>query len=436
MKQLFTTLLMGSMALGSALGQGVTMSLEECMAYGVENGISVQSSKLNSLNSQEDKTQATASLFPSLSADVGLNNSWGRSIDPETNTYGTASNLSNSYSISAYLTLFDGLSNINTLRASKVKVEGGEFELQNARDKKQLDVMQLYFDVLYYTQSVELTEEQLEAAEAVLELTKSQYDLGLKSDADVALAAAEVASYDLLKTQQQSTLAQSDLNLKEAMNFPFDTILHLVPQSISGEWHNAENFDIEGNIEVRIARNSVKESELNLKVAKGRYLPSLGVGAGYGTNYFKNFGSGLSTMSFGEQLKTNYGYYVGASLSIPIFSNLSIRTSVNKHKNYLKQAKLNAKETELRIEKAAKESLTRCESSYKEYLSATRKTEANTIAYKAMSAKYSKGMVSIIDLQKTSTELLIAKAAKLRAELNYLKEGIMVNYYINGKINN
>ena len=103
------------------------MSLEDCMAYAVEHSTTV-GQQVNSLeSSRQDYISAVASALPSIGASTGGNVSFGRSIDPETNTYTTTSTFSNSYGISASMTVFNGLSTINSIRATKVlRAKGAE----------------------------------------------------------------------------------------------------------------------------------------------------------------------------------------------------------------------------------------------------------------------------------------------------------------------
>ena len=162
------------------------MSLEDCMAYAVEHSTTV-GQQVNSLeSSRQDYISAVASALPSIGASTGGNVSFGRSIDPETNTYTTTSTFSNSYGISASMTVFNGLSTINSIRATKVLRAKGAEDLQLARDEVAMNAMSAYFDVVYYTGAVEIAREQLATSRKELEQVRMHYELGDKAPADVA----------------------------------------------------------------------------------------------------------------------------------------------------------------------------------------------------------------------------------------------------------
>ncbi|MFI3285719.1 MAG: TolC family protein [Rikenellaceae bacterium] len=429
MKKLVQILAFVALSLSSRAG--TPMTLEEAQRYAVENNIEIKIEEQTAASTRQDRVEAVAALFPSLSASSSVNNSYGRSIDPETNTYTTVGNVSNSYNLTTYLTVFSGLRNINALKASRLKMEMSGHSVAQKQDAVELNVMRLYFDALYYGESAKIVSEQKAAAEKVLELTTKQEELGVKSAADVALSASQVASYELLLTQQESLHSQALLNLKEAMNYPFDEELILSDNSSIESTTTATIFNIEANPEYQKAASQVEVSRTNLKIARGSYAPTLAVGAGYNNYYFTSLAEGYTPPTFTSQLKINYGYYIGASLSIPIFDNLSRRTTVARSRFALRTAQLELKRTQQRVSKAATEAMLNRNNSLKESQSAHAKVEASELANQAMQKRYKQGAASIIDLQTTSNELLKARAEELRARFNYLIECRIVEYYFN-----
>ena len=155
----------------------VRMTLNDCMAYAVEHSPAVRRQDYTNRNYRQDYIESVASLVPSLSGTVGASTSFGRSVDPETNTYTDVSNLSNNYSVSGQMPLFAGLSGINTIRVAKAMRLMGLEELQQAKDETALKTMQAYFDVVYYTESVRLAREQLETSTANLAKSRKLLEL-------------------------------------------------------------------------------------------------------------------------------------------------------------------------------------------------------------------------------------------------------------------
>lgn len=198
------------------------------MRYAVEHSPAVRRQDYTNRNYRQDYIESIAALVPSVSGSIGASTSFGRSVDPETNTYTDVSNFDNSYSVSGQMPLFAGLTGINTVRAARIMRLQGVEELQLARDEIALKTMQAYFDVVYYTGSVRLAREQLKTSTAELGKSRKLFELGLKSAADVAEVESQQASDDYLLTQQENNLALAEIALAEAMNYPADRPLRIV----------------------------------------------------------------------------------------------------------------------------------------------------------------------------------------------------------------
>ena len=69
-----------------AAGGQENWTLDDCMLYAVEHNYEVKSSQLAYDDTRSDYRSAVASFFPTVGASLGADFSFGRSIDPETNT--------------------------------------------------------------------------------------------------------------------------------------------------------------------------------------------------------------------------------------------------------------------------------------------------------------------------------------------------------------
>lgn len=417
----------------SSLAQ--TMTMEECMAYAVEHSLSVGRQELNLDNAKMNYRESIASLFPSVSAGVSASTNFGRSIDPETNNYTTVSTFSNSYSLSASMPVFAGLRYVNTIRAAKVARERGYSDLQVARDKVAMEVMKAYIDVLYYKGTVEIAAEHLEASRMQLRQAETLFECGRKSRAEVAEVAAQEANYDYLLTEQQNNLAMAWIKLREVMNYPQDArldVIELEGIAMPGGMANEDEvvkFALANNVQVVSSELAVKEYELHYKRAKGAWFPTISLSAGISTNYFTGFDSKVSYPSFSSQFKNNMGEYVGVSISIPIFSNLSRKASVRTSRNALRNAELEMAATRNAVESDVVQACRRMVGYSKQYNLAVRKVEASRLAYDGIVAKFGEGLVTAIELQNASTTLLQAKSECLSSRLQYIIEKRMVDYY-------
>ena len=419
----------------SAPESSAPMTLDACMRYAVEHSPAVRRQDYANRNYRQDYIASVAALVPSVNGAVSASTSFGRSVDPETNTYTDVSNFDISYSASGQMPLFAGLTGINTVRAAKVMRLQGVEELQLARDEVALRTMEAYFDVVYYTGSVRLAREQLETSAAELAKSRKLLELGLKSAAAVAEVESQCASDDYLVTQQENNLALAEIALSEAMNYPADRPLVIDTDIAVGTPAGAVPFDdvlayaLDNHPKALAAGYDVRHSRLQFSVAKGNLYPSISVGGGYSTNFFMNLDDRTQYAAFPAQFRDNRGYYFSAQLSIPIFGGLSRRTSLNRARNNWRIAELRRVETLRALQSEIAQAYQQMLGYGKEFVQASKKSDAAQLAYDAVAGKYERGMVSALDLQTAADKLLQARSERLRARLQYIVRVRLVEYY-------
>lgn len=411
------------------------MTLEACMKYAIEHSTSVQQQEIALEDARQNYIGAVASAMPSINASTGGTMNYGRSIDPETNTYTTTSTFNNSYSLSGSLTVFNGLSTINTIKATKVMRAMGVEELQLARDQIAMNTMSAYFDVVYYYGTVEIAQEQLRTSQLELKQVQEQYELDLKAPADVAEVEAQVANYDYLLTEQQSNLELALIELRKVMNYPqeepleIDTEVDIEGMLITETLEEVLSYALVYNPQIRSKEMNSRYYELNYASTKGRYLPSISLSGGFSTNYFVNVDSPGNYAKYFNQLGNNRGYYVGMSMSIPIFSGLSRRVAKHRAKLQYDNAILAHTEQRRTLESEVAKTYQEMQNFGKQYIMSKKKVQANDLAYRSVSQKFAEGMVTAIDLQTASNNLLQARSDLLHARLQYIIKCRMVGYY-------
>jgi Outer membrane protein len=431
-----------------------TLTLKECISYALEHNINVQKQRYYIDNYKLDKTGSIASFFPSISANSGISANYGRSIDPATNTYTTVGNLGNNYSVSASMPLFAGFQYINSVKLANTLVIKGKKELSNIENELILKTMQLYFNAIYYNSTVNIGKEQLANSQLTLEQAKVLEELGKKSRADVAQIEAQTVTEELFLTKQQNLYNLTILELKQLINWHpdknlniNDTIVNqLIPlytdengtsiltkQMVDEIILDALNL----NPKIDMYRYNLKSKEYSLRIAQGKYLPSIYLSGAYGTNYYDNLSGGRSnSVGFWDQLKNNKGYGFGATLSIPIFNGLSKRVYVRQQKNNLKIANKELENAIIKVGAEVEKTAMEINGFIKESELAKSKVTAAQLAYEAVSEKFIHGSVNPMDLQTSANQLLTAKSELLNANLQLIVKCYLLEYYKTGNFFN
>lgn len=426
-------------------------SLDDCMKYAVEHATEVKREVVNARQRKQDYQHAVAGFLPTVTGGVQGQYAWGRNIDPETNTYNNVTTFNNYYQLYAELNVFDGFATINALKQAKLSRDYSATAMQKIQDDRAIDVMQKYVDAAYAEASIQIASEKLNESKRMLAKMKRLYELGEKGRPDVVQMESQVAEDEYNLTHQENVAKQSLLALKSAMNFPVDEELKIQINEeqkiqINGELNlklNAENEAIpefginyetvyQGfqNIspDLKSAEYEVERARYDYKIAKGRLLPSLSLGGGISTNYYKNLSQKGQYDGFASQFRNNQGEYLALTLSIPIY-NSDHWHSVKKARNDWQLAQVNLEETRRKLHDQIAQAVMDAEGYAKELHQMQKKVASDSLAYHMSSRKFEEGMLSTFDLHTAAQTLLESRIKELQMQMLLIIKQRLVAYY-------
>ena len=462
MKNLFITHVVVALALAvtvSASGQttgqaGVerdsVMTLKECMAYAISNSTKIRIQQAAIGDAQIDRRDAALRLFtPSISANTYAYYNFGRSIDPQTNTYFNTTSFHNNYGVSAGYDLFDGFQAVNNYKISKTGMLIADSQEKQAEADICLAVMEAYYNVVYYKRLADVYEEQVSVAGQALVKARRQEELGQKGHADVIQMEADLADrqYELINTR--NLYEQQRMTLADLMFWPVDEELNIVTDfrsfaaaqddNRSGQEGGAAilrepvteesiiDFALEHNPGVRIARWQQLNAKRQLNTSKWQLLPTIGLYAGWSTSYYTYQGS--QTASFANQFKNNGGEYVQISLQIPIWNRLSKYSAISRRQHALDKATAELDQKRRDVESEVRRAIQDRDGSAAAYQQAQRKAEVQSEAYSLNLKKLEQGLISPLEFQTASNNFLKAQADEMYSLFSYLIKQAVVRYY-------
>ena len=410
-------------------------SLDDCMKYAVKHATEVKREVVNVRQRKQDYQHAVAGFLPTVSGGVQGQYAWGRNIDPETNTYNNVTTFNNYYQLYAELNVFDGFATINAFKLARLSRDYSTTAMQRTQDNIAIDVMQKYVDAAYAEASIQIASEKLDESNRMLAKMKRLYELGEKGCPDVVQMESQVAEDEYNLTHQENVAKQSLLALKSAMNFPVDEELKLELKSgykeVSESGVNYETV-YQGfqhiSPDLKSAEYEVERARYDYKIAKGRLLPSLSLGGGISTNYYKNLSQKGQYDGFASQFRTNQGEYLALTLSIPIY-NSDCWHSVKKARNDWQLAQVNLEETRRKLHDQIAQAVMDAEGYAKELHQMQKKVASDSLAYHMSSRKFEEGMLSTFDFHTAAQTLLESRIKELQMQMLLIIKQRLVAYY-------
>ena len=417
----------------------LTMNLKACMRYAVEHSTKMRISQADIRDAQIDRRDAILSAFtPSIDGGTYAYYNFGRSIDPETNTYTVVTSFHNGYSLSAGINLFNGFQAVNNLKITKTAQQMGLTKEQQIEDQLCLATMEAYCNVLYFTELEKALQGQVATAEKALQLATRQEQLGQKSHADVVQVQSDLAERRYLLTTCRNNLNNAVITLKDVMLWPMDEPLKVDESIAQQTLLVTDPVDAPSIVSqakqtmpsVLLAEGTMKNARVALKTARWQLLPRLSLYGGWSSSYFTYPGrEGYVPTPYFDQIRDNRGEYIQLSLNIPIYDHLSKHSNIAKKKNAYDRAEAEYEQSLRDVEAEVLRAVADRDGAADALQQAEARAVLQQEAFALNNKRFEQGLISSIEYQTASNNYLNALAEQLNARLQYFIKSSVVTYY-------
>ena len=421
-------LLLALLICASHFAGAKSWTLQECVEYALANNITLKKTLINRISAHEDMLQSQAALLPSLSATTNQNityRPW-----PETgaasvqNGYVQASvdkfYYNGSYGVSTNWTVWDANRTRNTVRLNALAEQQAELDSAITANSIQEQIAQLYVQILYAADVIEVNKKSLETSRKNEERGQEFYNVGKMSRADLSQLTAQRAQDEYSVVEAESNLRNYKRQLKQLLQLTgdeeFDVVLSVdvfdemalaeIP-SVKDVYENA----VAMRPEIRAARLGIEQSALNMKIASAQMLPTISFNASAITNT-----TSLSDNSWGIQLKNNFNLGAGFSINIPIFDNRQYKTAYNKALLQRQSYMLDLQDKQTELYSTIENYWLQAVNNQNKYKAAVAATQSASESYALLSGKFKEGLINIIELMEGRDKLIMAQQNELQAK--------------------
>lgn len=404
--------------------------LNNCINYALENNIQVKQKKLSVTSNELDLSEDKSAWLPSLNASVSENLSNSKD---KTNADSWAASNGTSFSLTASMPIYQGGTIKNNIRKSQLSVEQANVEVEITQKSIILSIVQAYLDVLYTKESVDYYGEVVLASKKQVERSNDLFNAGSIVRKDLAQMEAQLASDNYSLTVAKNNLTSRTTDLKQLLEIPVaDTFAVSFPEvqvidSLASFPSKLEAINAAMSImpEIRNSQVNNQIAEVNFRITKSGYLPSLSLNAGYSTDYSSSLSGGFS-----NQLSNNQLQKVGLTLNVPIFNRFSTKTSVQQSKIGMEQARLSALETEKNLQQQVETIYQDAVAGIYRYKSAKTQMELADESYRLSEQQFNLGMINAVELLKVKTSLLNSKMELIQSKYSAILNLKILDYYM------
>lgn len=413
------------------------MTLAQCIDYAVSHNVNVKRYANNVEQQKVQLSTARNSRLPDLTAGASQSFNFGRGLNSE-NAYVNRNTQSTGFNLQTSVPLLTGGRIPNEIAMSRLNLQAATADLEHARQSIALQVAAAYLQAVYAAEVVKVQEAQVAFSKIQEDRISKLFNAGKSPESDVVEAHSQVTQDEMGRTQAKCDykLAMLDLSQLLELSSP-DSIEIVAPQGETSPtlpplpdriFARAEGV----KPEIQAEKLRLQAAEKNIRIAKAALYPTLSLGAGLSSEYYKT--SGYQASSFSKQLSDNFNKSIGLSLNIPIFNRLATRNSI-------RQAKLQQSEQALQLDETKKTLYKEIQQAYYNAVNAQAKYESALAARKAaesnfnmMTGKFENGRANATELEEAKTKRANAITSTLQAKYEYILRMKIIEFYEGNKL--
>lgn len=405
------------------VGAQEVLTLEECLRLGIENNLSLESSRNEVRKGEHSLSENRAKLLPQINAVAGFNDNFNPPVSvTDGSAYGNPYNVTKTlqYNASAGIQLQMPLYNQTVYTAmdiTRTMNELNRLSYEKARENLILQISKMYYLSQNTSEQLTLIKENISRLNELSNITQAFYDNGMAMEVDVKRVNINLENLRVQYDNAQSMLTQQLNLLKYVMDYPADKEIALTPVNTE----NITSVSLTGldnnQYELQLLQSKQKLAEQQRKMIGQGYIPSLSLTGSWMysayTDKAKNwFHSGPS----------NHWYQssgIGLTLRIPIFDGLEKRAKMRK-------AKIEVENTRLSYENALKNMQTQYLNATNELMNSQRnfkKQKDNYLlaedVYQVTTDRYREGIASMTEVLQDEMRMSEAQNNYINAHYNY-----------------
>ena len=424
------------------------ITLQQAIDLALENNPALRQAENNMLLQDANVRSAQMDFLPNLNAGFNGQRRTGRQFVQETLQFDDFTTNTIGGSINTNLVVFDGLRNINTLRASQTARLSAEEMLERQRENVIFNTAVAYLNVILGEELLNIARENLESSRQQLEQIRAQVEVGMRPLVDQYNQEALVARNEFEIVQQENSLNMNKLNLIRVI--AVDPLLEYefeIPE-VREEALSRQEFSLNELVTQAMAnRRDLRSTEIqittasqNVRIARGAYLPTVSLSASLSSGYSDQFRETTldangnlvrQTVGFFDQFgDRNRSRQLGFNVQIPIFNRYNTTRNVQ-------QSQIQYKNAVIELETKRLEVFQEVRQAYNDYLAAAMQLEttersliAATKAFETEQERFRVGASTLIELTRAQAEFVSASSNRVQSVYRFVFQEKLLEYYL------
>ena len=301
------------------------LTLGQCLNIGIENNLSLKIAKGEIVKGKHNISENRSRLLPQINFSASLNDNFDPPVSVTDGTaYGKTYNVTKTlqYNSSAALALQMPLYSQTALTAisiAKTLDQLNQLSYEKAREDLMVQISKMYYLIQNTTEQISIVNDNIRRFKELRDITQAFYDNGMALEIDLKRINVKIETMDVQLANAKAMLSEQYNMLKYVMDYPAEKDI-VVEEKVVDKVDDAQLTGLNTNLyELQLLQKKLDMAELQKKMAKDGYLPTLALSANWAytayTDKFKNW--------FHSSMQTQYAN--------------AINDLANNQRNYVKQ---------------------------------------------------------------------------------------------------
>ncbi len=443
----FAILLFTSVTFG-AMAQPRVWTLSECISHAIENNIDIRHQALRADYYENLLIMSRMSRLPTLEGRASHNYSFGRVLDETTYEFIEQQTVrSNRFHAGSSLTLYGGMQISNNIVRSGHQLTASRYDLKQIKESIVLSVTMAYLEIVLTRELIAITGNQIEMTAQQVERASRLVDAGTLAHGALLEIEAQAAAEQLHLTNLKSRLDLSILTLTQMMELDSPDGFEIAPPegrsmpppSETGGFDDLYHTALATQPSILAAEARVNIAGSDLKIARGARHPSLTLRTAFSTGYSDARLMPLGTdpitgpqygeYPFADQLSDNINYGLGFTLSLPVLNGWRTRTEINNRQIMLQSSEYELEAARKELYKELQQVSAAARAALNRYNAGLKAVEAAQKALHYAEERLGVGAVTMLDYNRSKTELLKRESELLQARYEYIFKTKVLDHY-------
>ncbi len=451
-------------------------TLEKCVLHSQKASIAINQSEVAVSQADVSLDLAKQARYPNLNANTGVNWNFGKTVDPTSNDFITATFFSNNYGLNTGFSIFEGFRIGNNIKQAKVEKDASEADLDNMRRAIALQVATNFLNVLFAIENITISEGQLDLSQQQLDQINKSISAGALPESESLNLEAQIAQSEQVLITSRNNLDIATLQLKQVLRLdpsfpleieaPEDIVIQTDPDLIDFEYAFIEAQKNRPDLLANELR--IQSAAIGVDIAKGLHFPSVRFGASLGSAYSNQarsfVESGTSTVqtdllissnnpvlplndvpvtisqevpafdisktNYTTQIDENLSYGFGVGVSIPIYNNGNTKSNVQFAKLNAINAQLNYDQQLENLKITVQQALADARASKQKLEASEKALEAQKLAFENTTKRLEIGATNSFEWESQKTQMENAEITRLIDKYQYLFNIKILEFYL------